>query len=141
MEVLFICRDALENSVVSNLAVAMEVKKTGSDVGVLFTQEALAAMAGSVMDWSPLLRDRETRTAIAKAATGLGIPWAANDPRWTRPSQVLAAAKAAGVSLFACPMWTEMLGVKGKLPAELGLLDLPTALKAIKEAKVVIGSF
>ncbi|MDP6101485.1 MAG: hypothetical protein QGH66_08750 [Dehalococcoidia bacterium] len=141
MEVLFICRDALENSVVSNLAVAIEMKKSGTNVGVLFTEEALAAMAGGVMDWSPLLRDRETRTTVAKAAAGLGIPWAAQDPRWTRPGQVLAAAKAAGVSLLACPMWTEMLGAKGKLPAELGLLDLPTALKTIKEAQVVIGSF
>lgn len=141
MEVIFICRDALENSVVSNLAAAMEMKKSGTDVGVLFTQEALAALAGSVLDWSPLLRDRDTRTTIAKAATRMGIPWAAKDPRWTRPGQVLTAASQAGVSLLACPMWTEMLGVRGKLPPELGYVDMATALRALREAKVVIGSF
>ncbi len=141
MDVLFICRDALENSVVSNLAVAMEMKKGGTDVAVLFTQEALAALAGGALDWSPLIRDRDSRTTIAKAATRLGIPWAAKDPRWTHPGQVLAAAKEAGVSLLACPLWTELLEVKGKLPPEISLVELPAALKAIQEAKVVIGSF
>lgn len=141
MDVLFICRDALENSMVSNLAIAMEMKKSGTDVGVLFTQEALAALTGQTADWSPLLRDRDTRTTIAKGATRLGIPWSAKDPRWTRPGQVLTAAKAAGVSLLACPLWTEMLEARGKLPPEIGYLELPAALQAIRETKVVIGSF
>lgn len=141
MEVLLICRDALENSLVSNLIVAMEMKKRGTDVAVLFTQEALAALAGGALDWSPLMRDRDTRTTIAKAATRLGIPWSAKDPRWTRPHQVVAAAKQAGVPLLACPLWTELLEAKGKLPPEIGLIDLPAALKALREAKVVIGSF
>lgn len=141
MDVLFICRDALENSMVSNLAVAMEMKKGGSDVGVLFTQEALAVLTGQTADWSPLLRGRDIRTTIAKAATRLGIPWAAPDPRWTRPGLVLSAAKQAGVSLLACPLWTELLEARGKLPPEIGLVDLPAALKAIREARVVIGSF
>lgn len=141
MDILLICRDALENSVVSNLAVAMEAKKRGEEVAVLFTQEALAALSGQMLDWSPLFRDRDTRTKIAKAATRLGIPWADKDPRWTRPRQVLQAAHQSGVSLLACPLWSELLETKGKLPPEVKEIDLPTALQAMKGAKVIIGSF
>lgn len=141
-KIVLICRDALENSVIGNVGVAMEAKKAGEDVAVIFTQEALAAFGGSSFDWSPLLRPREVRSRISKSANGRGIPVSSpKDDRWTDMGRLIQGAKEAGVSLYACPLWSELLGVKGKLPAELAEIDFPSALKAIKEADVVIGSF
>ncbi len=43
MDLLLIVRDALASSVASNLLTAIQAKEAGGEVGVLFTQEALAA--------------------------------------------------------------------------------------------------
>lgn len=142
MDLLLICRDALENSIIGNLLVALEEKKAGADVGVLFTQEALAALAGQSLDWSPLFRDRDTRAKIAKNAKSMGIPLAhAKDARQTDTYQLLKAAKDAGVNLMACPAWTALLGIKERLPNELTKVDPVAAMKCLKEAKRVIGTF
>ncbi len=141
-KIVLICRDALENSVIGNVGVAMEAKKEGDDVAIIFTQEALAALSGSVFDWSPLLRPREKRSRISKSAEARGITVSSpKDARWTDMGRLIQGAKDAGISLYACPLWSELLGVQGKLPAELAQIDLPTAMKALKEADVVIGSF
>ncbi len=66
MDLLLICRDALENSVIANLLVALEARKTGQEVGVLFTEEALAGLGGGAFSWSPLLANRDTRTTVAR---------------------------------------------------------------------------
>jgi peroxiredoxin family protein len=142
MDLLLICRDALENSIIGNLLVALEEKKAGADVGILFTQESLAALAGQAFDWSPLFRDRDTRAKIAKNAKAMGIPLAhAKDSRQTDTYQLLKAAKEAGVALMACPAWSALLGIQERLPEELTKVDPSGALKCIKEAKQVIGTF
>jgi len=144
MDLFLICRDALENSLVTSLLMAMEAKREGSDVGVLFTQEALVAVAGQAFDWSPLLRDRPTRTRVAKKAKELGIPThAAPTPGFPaiNTKELMKAAKTAGVSLFACPVWAEFLELQGKLSPEITEIDLTTALKTIREAKTVLGTF
>ena len=37
MDLLFICRDAMENSIIANVAMALEAKRRGKDAAVLFT--------------------------------------------------------------------------------------------------------
>ena len=116
MELLLICRDALENSIIGNLLVALEEKKAGADVGILFTQEALASLAGQSLDWSPLFRDRDTRAKIAKNAKSMGIPLAhAKDARQTDTYQLLKAAKEAGVNLMAFPAWAGLFGIQEQI--------------------------
>lgn len=142
MEMLLICRDALENSIIGNLLVALEEKKAGANIGVLFTQEALAALAGQSLDWSPLFRDRDTRAKIAKNAKSMGIPLAhTKDARQTDTYQLLKTAKDAGVTLMACPAWTALLGIKERLPDELTKVDPSTVMRYLREAKRIIGTF
>jgi len=142
MELLLICRDALENSIIGNLLIALEERRAGREVGIIFTQEALAALAGQSFDWSPLFRDRDTRATIAKNAKAMGIPLAhPKDARQTDTYQLLKAAKEAGVRLLACPAWAALLGIQDRLPEELTKIDPTDALKCLKEAKQVIGTF
>ena len=142
MDVILICRDALENSLLGNLATAMEIKKTGTEAGVVFTQEALAALAGAPFRWSPLLENRPTKMMVSKIATAMGIEMTSEkDKRWTDPGRLIKFAKNAGVQLFACPMWAKLLDVEEKLPPEITVLDSQEMLKKMNEAKTIIGGF
>ena len=142
MDLLLICRDGLENSIIANLVLAMEAKKAGMEAAVLFTEEALAGLGGGALAWSPLLADRDTRMTVAKKATEKGIPVIGKlDKRETDIRPLAKAAKEAGVGLFACPVWSDLLDLRGKLPAEVQEIDLPMAFKLLSGAKKVIGSF
>ena len=144
MKLLLICRDAVENSIVSNLLLAMDAKKMGEDANILFTQEALAALAGEALDWSPLLRNRDTRTKVAKKAAEQELP---TYPAPTRgfpainTMELIKKAKGAGVSLYACPLWVNFLELEGKLPVEITELDSSALWKIVKEAETIIGNF
>ena len=142
MDTILICRDALENSVVGNVALAMEAKKAGQDVGILFTEEALAALAGESFGWSPLFQNRDARIKISRNATAMGVEIAdVKDNRWTDISRLLSSASGAGIKLMACPIWSQILAVDGKLPPQLTSIDSAALLKELKEAKIIIGGF
>src|SRR3990172_11019133 len=117
MDLLFICREATEDSVIGNVGMAMQAKAAGRESAVLFTEEALAALAGQAFHWSPLFSSRPARIAISRNATALGLPVAAErDDRWTDLRRLLEAAREAGVRLLACPVWSQILDVDGRLP-------------------------
>ena len=142
MDMIFICRDALENSLISNLVMAIEAKKDGINVGVIFTQEALAALAGETFSWSPLLQERGKRLKIAQGAKKMEIPMiSARDARQTDVWNLVNAAAEAGVALFACPVWQGLLGLEEKLPSQIQKIQLPEALKLLTDARKVIGTF
>ena len=142
MDIMLICRDALENSVISNIAMAMEAKKNGSNAGVVFTQEALVALAGGSFRWSPLMENRDTKIKVSKNATAMGIQIASEkDKRWTDIYRLLRSAKEAGISLMACPLWSQLLQVEGKLPPEISTVDSQTLFKEMNQAKTIIGGF
>ena len=142
MDIMLICRDALENSLISNIGMAMEAKKNGSDAAIVFTQEALAALAGEAFRWSPLLENRPTKIKVSKSATAMGLQIASEkDKRWTDIYRLLKSAKEAGIALMACPMWSNLLQVEGKLPPEISTVDSQTLLKEMNEAKTIIGGF
>ncbi len=142
MELLFICRDALEDSLLGTVAMAMEARKTTAEVGILFTGEAVAALAGKSFDWSPLLRDWGTRVQVSRTAAEMGYPLAnPKDFRWTKPLRLLPAASEAGVRLLACPLWSKLLGVEEKLPEELERPDMAALIQELKQSNKVIGSF
>ena len=142
MELLFICRDALEDSLLGTVAMAIEARKATAEVGVLFTGEAVAALAGQSFDWSPLLRDRDTRMLVSRKAAEMGYPLAnPTDSRWTKPLQLLPAASEAGVRLLACPLWSKLLGIEERLPEELERPDMATLIEELRQSDRVIGSF
>ena len=140
MDLLFICREATEDSVIGNVGMAMQAKAKGRESAVLFTGEALAALAGQAFHWSPLFASRPARIAISRNATALGLPVAAErDARWTDLGRLLQAARDAGVRLLACPVWSQILGVDGRLPDAIERPTTDEVLAALESAKVVGG--
>ena len=142
MDMILICRDALEDSVIGNVAVALEAKKAGQDVGILFTQEALAALAGEAFGWSPLFRNRAARIKILANATAMGLEVAdVKEKRSTDLFRLLKSVKELGISLMACPIWSKLLNVDGKLPQEITPIDASTMFKILQETRIIIGGF
>jgi hypothetical protein len=139
---LLICRDATENSVIANVALALDARRRNEAAAILFTEEALAALAGESFGWSPLFRTRDARIRISRGATALGMPVAAErDDRWTDIGRLLASAQGAGVELLACPIWSRILGVDGGLPPSVRQLADVDALAHLIESRRVIGGF
>ncbi len=142
MDLFLICRDAVENSVIANVALALDSRRRGNQAAVLFTEEALAALAGESFGWSPLFRSRPSRIAISRGATALGVPAAAErDDRWTDVPRMLKAAHEVGVELLACPIWSRILGVDGRLPEEVLILESTVAMEELMDGRQVIGGF
>lgn len=140
MDLIFVCRDALEDSIIANIGIALEAKKAGKDVGVLFTEEALFALAGESFGWSPLFQGRDARARISKNATAMGIEVAnRKDSRWTDLSRLLDLAREKEIELIACPLWVQILDVKDRLPEHLAHTDAETLLQDLQEAKVIGG--
>src|SRR4030065_2128674 len=109
MDLIFLSRDALMNSAIANIGLALEAKKAGMDAGVLFTEEALYAIAGESFRWSPLFQGRDIRARISKNATATGIEGGnQKDNRWTDVSRLLGLARGDGGPLLACPLWVQL---------------------------------
>ncbi|MDY6908002.1 MAG: hypothetical protein SV910_07225 [Chloroflexota bacterium] len=142
MDIILICRQAEEDSVIGNVALALEARRAGADVGIIFTEEALAALAGESFNWSPLFRNRDARIKISRNSTAMGVEVSDfKDNRWTDLHRLLAQASGAGVRLIACPIWSKILAVDGRLPAIITSMESAAMLTELKEAKTVIGGF
>lgn len=163
MDIVFICRNAEENSVLTNVAMAMDAAKEGQSTAVLFTEDALAALAGQAFEWAPAFRERSGRAMVTRQATTMGYPLAKeSDPRWTDVRRLLKAAKDGGVSLWGCSLWSQLLGLNGAggsggparaarpnevpfvvkpLPDEITTLPSGQVLRELQSAKTVIGGF
>ena len=141
MDLLLILRDALASSVVGGLRLAMETQKTGSEVGVLITQEALAALAGGSFGWPRELAGQEMRLALADRAAEAGVPLTARgEGRQIDTKGLVTQAREAGVVLYACPIWSSLLGLEGRLPDGLESLDTAALCGLIQDAGRVVGS-
>lgn len=142
MDMLLICRDALASSLIGNLKIAIAAQKTGQKVGVLFTGEALSALNNGTFLWPRELREQDLRLAMADNAGSQGIPITGRgEARQIDIWQLLEQAKAEHLPMYACPLWSALLGIINHLPPGIQDLDMPAALKLIGEAKNVIGSF
>jgi peroxiredoxin family protein len=140
MDVVFVCRQAVEDSLLANIAAAMEAKEAGLDVGVLFTGEALWALAEESYRWSPLFQGRRIRSRISKNATGMGIEIGhPKDARWTDRDRLLESAVDRGVRLLACPLWSSFLGIQDDIPDRLTLPGRDEWLEELQRAKVIGG--
>ncbi len=141
MDWVFICRDGLENSVIGNVAMAVEAAKAGSAASVLFTEEALAALCGGSLDWSRALRDRDSRISVSRVATKMGFALASTkDDRWTDIWQFLRAAAQKGVKLYACALWAPFLGLSA-FPDPIKPITMGDMLAMLRGAGKVIGGF
>jgi peroxiredoxin family protein len=144
MDVLFIVRDALASSLVGTLQTAIQARTAGATVAVLVTQEALAALAAGTFAWPRELTGQAMRWGMADRAARVvpgGIPVAGRgDARQLDAPALVSAARADGVTLYACPTWSALLGLEGAPPAGLEPLDGPALVQLIRDAGQVVGS-
>ena len=141
MDMLLILRDALASSLVGGLLVALKAKEAGQKVAVLFTQEALAALVQGSFEWPRELSGQEMRLGLADRAKAAGIPvLGRGEGRQIDAKGLVSQAHEAGVALYACPVWSSLLGLEDKLPDGVQALDTAAALRLIQDAKQVIGS-
>jgi peroxiredoxin family protein len=141
MDLLLILRDALASSVVGGLLTAMQARKTGSEVGVLITQEALAALARGSFGWPRELAGQEMRLTTADRGAEAGVPLTGRgEGRQIEVKALVAQAREAGVVLYACPIWTSLLGLEEKLPEGLESPDSEALCSLIQDARRVVGT-
>jgi hypothetical protein len=141
MDLLLIVRDALASSVVGSLATAMSACEAGRRVGVLFTQEALAALARGSFAWPRELSGQTMRLLMADRGPALGLPLLSKgEGRQLDARALVARANGAGVELYGCPIWTALLGLEGRLPEGLRAIDRPGLVSLLQDAKQVVGS-
>lgn len=141
MDLLLICKDGSASSLVSNLLWALEARSAATEAGVLFSSEALATLNSGAFLWPRELASQEWRLAVADAAKAKGLPIALRgEARQLDIHGVLAKAIEAGVPMFADPLWTDLLGLRGNLPAAVSELDAAAGLTLLMETKQIIGS-
>ena len=141
MNMVFVCRSALADSCISNLFLAMEAKKMGKDVAVLFTEEALLAVVNGVFRWSPQLTPQNIRLRLADRAANLNLPvMGSGVGKQLDTKEMIRRGKEAGITMLACSPWVELLGLEDKLPAGITKGDTALILKMIEEAHVIVSS-
>ena len=139
MDVLFIVRDALASSVVGTLLTAIETKRAGSEAAVLVTQEALAALAGGALGW-PRELTGERRYTLADRAKATDLPVRGRGAsRQLDALGIVAKAREARVPLYACPIWSSLLGLDAP-PDGLQAIDTDGMTSLIEDADTVIGT-
>ena len=74
MDLLLIVRDALASSLIGGLLVAIEAREAGREVGVLVTQEALAALARGSFGWPRELSGQHMRLRMADRGAAADLP-------------------------------------------------------------------
>jgi len=138
---LFIVRQASASSLLGTLLVARQAVAEGQRAAVLFTQEALAALARGTFGWPRELGGQAMRWTLADRGADLGLPLLGRgEGRQLDVKGFVGTARAAGVELYACPVWTELLGLEGRLPAGVEALARTGLLSLLQAAKRVVGS-
>jgi peroxiredoxin family protein len=141
VDILFICRDALYDSMISNLTLAMSFRKSGKTVGVVFTGDALHGLCNGIIRYPASLSGVEVRKTISSGADQLGLSLhPARDPKGIDIRPLLLQAKESGVLLYACPIWSSLLKLSDKLPQELSPVAMEKLLDEIGSSTKIIGA-
>ncbi|TFF99963.1 MAG: hypothetical protein EU541_03655 [Promethearchaeota archaeon] len=131
VDTLILCKDGTINSYLSSLVIAMNTRKNGDEVSIVFMQEGLAALIDKSFRFSPGLE--KYSSDIKKNAAQMGVS--------SDPFDLIKKAKSVGVSLYACQAWRKLLSGKPPkfdVPEGLEKLELSELVEEIGEAKKVI---
>ncbi|MBM4334844.1 MAG: hypothetical protein FJ108_02890 [Deltaproteobacteria bacterium] len=141
MDLLLIIRDALASSLAGALLTALQAREAGRTVAVLLTQEALEAAARGSFGWPRELSGPTIRLGIADRAAAQGLPLLGRGAgRQLDAKGLFSRAERAGVELYACPVWTTLLGLEESLPPGMRRLDGRALIDLLRNAGRVIGS-
>jgi peroxiredoxin family protein len=126
---------------ISNLTIAMSFCKSGKTVGVVFTGDALLGLCNGIVRYPTSLSGVEVRKTISSGADQLGLSLhPARDPKGINIRPLLLQAKESGVRLYACPVWSSLLKLSGKLPQELSSIAMDKLLDEIDSSAKIIGA-
>ncbi len=143
MSTVLICRDALEDAVLGNIALARAMARRGKEVVLLFAGEALCALDKGTFRWSPNFETRDARSAVIAAAEACGLPLGHKelDSRWSDVrSLVRSMADEANVRLVACPLWSRFLDLDPELDY-LDRIDEGQLIDLLREADSIVGGY
>jgi hypothetical protein len=143
MTTVLICRDALEDSVLGNLALARAIAGRGGQAIVLFVGEALAALDTGTFRWSPNFKTRDARSKLVAAAEAAGLPLGHRelDARWSDVrSLVSSLAAESNVRLVACPLWSRLLDLGAGLE-HLERIDEGELVDLLQQAETIVGGY
>ena len=143
MSSVLICRDAVEDSVLGNLALARAFSRKGEETCVVFTGAALRAMDRGTFAWSENFKTRDTQANVIGAAEEMGLPIGHPDldSRWSDVRTFVRSMQDdKGIRLIACPLWYEILKIDAGVDyleriSESDLVDL------LRNADTVIGGY
>jgi peroxiredoxin family protein len=130
VEIVIICKDGTINSYLSSLVIAINEKKKGRDISVVFMQEGLVALIDKKFRYAPSLKSYIKE--IEKNANTMGVP--------TNPFELIKEAKKLGVPLYACQAWMKLLGGKPPklaVPEGLDKLELSELVDLLAKANKV----
>jgi hypothetical protein len=140
MDLMLIVRDASASALIGTLLAARDARDVGRAVGVLVTGEALAAVAGGTFAWPRELSGHALRLALADRGKALGLPVAAKgEARQLDAKALLTETAASGVAVYACPLWSALLGLSAP-PSGLTAIDRPGLARLLGDAGKVVGS-
>jgi peroxiredoxin family protein len=143
MSTVLICRDALEDAVLGNIALARAMAQRGEEVSLVFTGEALAALDKGTFRWSPNFKTRDARSAVIAAAEAFGLPLAHGDldSRWSDVrAMVRSMADEENLRLVACPLWGRFLDLDPELDY-LDRIDEGQLVDRLREADTIVGGY
>jgi len=141
VDILFFCRDALYDSLINNLTLAMSLQKGGKTTGIVFTGDALHCLCNGMIKWPNSLVDVDARKTILSGAKSLGLSLQnSRDPKSIDIKPLFLQARESGVLLYACPVWTNLLQVAGKLPEGLSEIGMEKLLGEINSTSKVMGA-
>ena len=143
MSTVLICRDALEDAVLGNVALARAMVGRGEEVALVFTGEALAALDKGTFRWSPNFQTRDARSAVIAAAEACGFPLAHRelDARWSDVrALVRSMADEKNLRLVACPLWERFLDLDAE-PDYLDRIDEAELIDLMKKADTIVGGY
>jgi peroxiredoxin family protein len=143
MSTVLICRDALEDAVLGNMALARAIAQRGNEVALIFTGEALTALDKGTFRWSPNFKTRDARSAVIAAAEASGLPLAHGDldSRWSDVrAMVRSMADEKNLRLVACPLWGRLLDLDPELD-HLERIDEDQLVDLIQNADTVVGGY
>ncbi len=143
MSTVLICRDAIEDAVLGNIALARTMAQRGDEVALIFTGEALAALDKGTFRWSPNFKTRDGRSAVIATAEAYGLPLAHGDldSRWSDVrALVRSMADEENLRLVACPLWGRLLNLDPDLDY-LDRIDEGQLVDLLKKADTIVGGY
>ena len=128
IDTMVLCSKGTLNGIMSGLLTAVYLKGLGVDTAVLFYQEAVAAFADRKFEFAPLLQKHADTILQNLSEAG----------RTSDPIEMVKLAKAAGVPVYLCGAWVDLMGLRDSVPADMEIITIENAVKLVAESKKVV---